>query len=175
MIPNIKADGILLADRIQYCHAEADMDRWQEQWECCQAQFLNFIVDYRKCRIHGDDITKTCTRGLGYTAAARKMAATYSLMLKNAKATLTLAGYQPLLDLDLTTLLADYMVAGRQDPELAWVRVLKLHKLPPPKLNDGELFRATVNVPTDMSFRSKGGKQGGLDSGMRWCRVHALK
>ncbi len=66
-----------------------------------------------------DNISNMCIRGPGYTVIASKMMATYSLMLKNAKTTLALAGYQPLLDLDAGTLLANYMAVNCQDPELA--------------------------------------------------------
>ncbi|PBL04627.1 hypothetical protein ARMGADRAFT_1022992 [Armillaria gallica] len=108
------------ADINAWALKEADMDQWQEQWECQQAQFLNFIHGLKKMCDIWDHVSKTCMRGPGYIAMARKMAVMYSLMLKNAKTTLMLAGYQLLLDLDPGTLLADYMAANHQDPELAW-------------------------------------------------------
>ncbi len=128
------------ADRVQYCRVEADMDRWQEQWESRQAQFLNYIRGLKLMAAAWHKCSESSERGPGYTASAKKTGAMYLLMVKNAEETLMLAGYGELLWLEEGKNLADRISFNRADPEVAWHRILHDHRLPPPRLNDGMLY-----------------------------------
>ncbi len=93
---------VVSGDRVQWFRAEAEMHRWQEEWEMGQADYMRCI---RFFRAKGDIWTSLVADGadddlvrLGKNASARKEARMYADMADYAVKLLSDQGYSYLLD-----------------------------------------------------------------------------
>ena len=102
-------------DRVQWFRAEAEMQRWQEQWEAKQADFMRCIQSYKKMSEVWAQLAASSDT-VGRAAYARRTSAMYDAMAQSAKALFISAGYQDrILTEDKT--LADFIEDDRQHPD----------------------------------------------------------
>ncbi|PBK63591.1 hypothetical protein ARMSODRAFT_1023793 [Armillaria solidipes] len=86
-------------DHVQWFHAKANMQRWQEQWELRQAEFDHLLLALNYMKNVWSAIAINCSDKAGYAEAARQKQAMYMKMEAIAKVQLEDAGYKHLLDL----------------------------------------------------------------------------
>jgi hypothetical protein len=105
-------------DRIQWFRAEAEMERWREEWEVKQADFLHCIHTFRTM----STIWQTMASGsseLGKVAYAKQKSAMYREMEHDAKDTFSKAGYgdliEHLVNHPASKILADFVTAECSD------------------------------------------------------------
>ncbi|RDB28165.1 hypothetical protein Hypma_001335 [Hypsizygus marmoreus] len=79
-------------DRVQWFRAEAEVERWQEQWETKQAEFLRCIRSFGKMQFVWTELADSQTT-IGHIAYARQKAAMYARMARDAQAKFNTAGY----------------------------------------------------------------------------------
>ncbi|KAF8966729.1 hypothetical protein BDZ97DRAFT_1756333 [Flammula alnicola] len=85
-------------DRVQWFRAEAEMQRWQEEWEIKQVEFLRCIRYFEQMSITWNELA---TRSSGGKAAyAKKKSAMFHEMTTHARNLFMHAGYSDLLNLD---------------------------------------------------------------------------
>jgi hypothetical protein len=116
-------------DRVQWFRAEAEMERWREEWEVKQADFLRCIRSFGKMAdvwqklSAGASKPEGCSRASepGRTAYANQKSAMFRDMERHAKTTFRNAGYgeliDQLLDQQAGKILADFVLAERSDPK----------------------------------------------------------
>ena len=115
-------------DRVQWFRAEAEMERWREELEAKQADFLRCIRTFRKMA----DVWQTLSTGgpgycgepgeMGRIAYAKQKSAMFREMERHAKDTLRSAGYGELVDHLIDShqkgkILADFVLTERSDPK----------------------------------------------------------
>jgi len=113
---------------VQWFRAEAEMERWREELEAKQADFLRCIRTFGKMA----DVWRTLSTGgpegrnklgeIGRIAYAKQKSAMFREMERHAKATLRSAGYGGLVDHLIDShqkgkILADFVLAERSDPK----------------------------------------------------------
>lgn len=99
-------------DRVQWFRAEAEMQRWLEEWELLQAEFLRCIRSFKKSQGIWKQLATSNTNP-GYAAYAFKTAAMFAKMEVTARNTFITSGYGHLLCHDEDWILADYITAER--------------------------------------------------------------
>jgi hypothetical protein len=116
-------------DRVQWFRAEAEMERWREEWEVKQADFLRCIRSFGKMAdvwqklSAGASKPEGCSRASepGRTAYANQKSAMFRDMERHAKTMFRNAGYgeliDQLLDQQAGKILADFVLAERSDPK----------------------------------------------------------
>ncbi|KAF8955089.1 hypothetical protein BDZ97DRAFT_1968746 [Flammula alnicola] len=103
-------------DRVQWFRTEAEMQRWREEWEFKQADFMRTIATFqRMSSVWGELSTISSTPGP--VAYANKQSAMYQEMERRAKELFSKAGYSHLIDLDDRKILADYIREERAKEE----------------------------------------------------------
>ena len=102
-------------DRVQWFRAEAEMQRWQEQWEAKQADFMRCIQFYKKMSEVWSQLA-TSSDTAGRAAYARRTSAMYDAMAQSAKALFISAGYQDRI-LAEDKILPDFIEDDRQHPD----------------------------------------------------------
>ncbi|KAF9471316.1 hypothetical protein BDN70DRAFT_939041 [Pholiota conissans] len=85
-------------DRVQYFRAEAEMQRWQEEHETKQAQFMRCIRSFKAMSDIWLQLATMVTNSPGHVAHARKTAAIYSKMEHDAVQRFGSAGYKHRID-----------------------------------------------------------------------------
>jgi len=113
---------------VQWFQAEAEMERWREELEAKQADFLRCIRTFRKMA----DVWQTLSTGgpgycsepgeMGRIAYAKQKSAMFREMERHAKDTLRSAGYGELVDHLIDShqkgkILADFVLMERSDPK----------------------------------------------------------
>jgi len=110
---------ILLGDRVQWFRAEAEMERWREEWEIKQADFLRCIRSFAKMSSVWQVIASNTVEA-GKCAYAKHKSAVFKEMEKHARTLFNDAGYGHLIDHLLDNnegkILADYVLLERSDP-----------------------------------------------------------
>ncbi|KIJ90719.1 hypothetical protein K443DRAFT_126434, partial [Laccaria amethystina LaAM-08-1] len=99
-------------DRVQWFRAEAEMERWQEEWERKQAEFMRCIRSYDKMSDVWAELSKS-SPSQGHAAYARKKSAMFSRMKQIAQAKFNSAGYTNRVLQD-RQILADLIQQDRQ-------------------------------------------------------------
>ena len=113
-----------IGDSVQFFRAEAEMQRWQEEWESKQAEFLRCIRAFHKSSDVWKELSKTASRG-GEIAYANKKSTMFQEMAELATSEFIAAGYEDrLTTLSGDTSLADLVIADRADPENAVAYVI---------------------------------------------------
>jgi hypothetical protein len=108
-----------VGDSVQFFCAEAKMQRWQEEWESKQADFLRCIWAFHKSSAVWKELAQTASHG-GEIAYAKKKSAMFLEMAEVATSDFIAAGYEDrLTTLSGDVLLADLVMADRVDPENA--------------------------------------------------------
>ncbi|KAF8955769.1 hypothetical protein BDZ97DRAFT_1709000 [Flammula alnicola] len=102
-------------DRVQWFRAEAEMERWQEEWEKTQADFLRCIRFFGKMHDVWMQLAGSSSNG-GSKAYALKKSAMFKTMERNARDHLNRAGYSHLVLKD-SQILADLIQEERSKPE----------------------------------------------------------
>jgi len=102
-------------DRVQWFRAEAEMQRWQEQLEAKQADFLRCIQFYKKMSEVWAQLA-TSSDTAGRAAYTRRTSAMYDAMAQSAKALFISAGYQDRILAEDRTL-ADFIEDDQQHPD----------------------------------------------------------
>jgi hypothetical protein len=110
---------IFSGDRVQWFRAEAEMERWREEWEAKQADFLRCIRTF--CTMSNVwQIMASSSSELGRVAYAKQKSAMYREMEYDAKDTFSKAGYQDLvrhlIDYPEGKILAEFVTTERSDP-----------------------------------------------------------
>ena len=105
----------LIGDRVQWFRAEAEMQCWQEEWELKKAEFLCCIRHFIKMADVWNNLTKS-NQSNGSAAYARKKAAMYEEMARDARNQFNKAGYSH-LNIDNSNSLADHCKEERMKPE----------------------------------------------------------
>jgi len=109
---------------VQWFRAEAEMERWREEWEAKQADFLRCIRTFDKMAdvwqtLSARDPERLSERGR--MAYAKQKSAMFQEMACHAKDTFRRAGYGDLVDhlIDQPEgkILADFILAERSDPK----------------------------------------------------------
>ncbi|KDR81111.1 hypothetical protein GALMADRAFT_136164 [Galerina marginata CBS 339.88] len=107
-------------DRVQWFRAEAEMERWREEWEIKQADFLRCIRSFNKMSSVWEEMARESIEG-GKRAYAKHKSALFKEMERHAKKLFSDAGYghliEHLLDHDEGKILADYIILERSDPK----------------------------------------------------------
>ena len=107
-------------DRVQWFRAEAEMERWREEWEIKQADFLRCIRSFSKMASVWEEMADNSIEA-GKRAYARHKSAIFKEMEKHARSVFNDAGYgnliKHLLDNDEGKILADYVLMERSDPK----------------------------------------------------------
>jgi hypothetical protein len=109
---------------MQWFQAEAEMERWREEWEAKQANFLRCIHTFGKMA----DVWQTlsahdpeCLSKRGKMAYVKQKSAMFYEMVCHAKDTFRRAGYgelvDHLIDQNEGKILADFVLAERSDPK----------------------------------------------------------
>ena len=98
----------LTGDRVQWFRAEAEMERWLEESEFLQAQFMCCIRSFTKMRDIWTVLAQSSSQP-GHIAYAKKTAEMYAKMANDAQAKFTLAGYGHRV-LQKGEILADHIV-----------------------------------------------------------------
>jgi len=109
---------------VQWFRAEAEMERWREEWEAKQADFLRCIRTFGKMA----DVWRTLSAcepehlsDRGRIAYAKQKSAMFQGMACHAKDTFRSAGYGELIDHLINQqegkILADFVLAERSDPK----------------------------------------------------------
>jgi predicted RNA-binding Zn ribbon-like protein len=112
--------AFISGERVQWFHAEAEMQRWQEQVEQKLAELLRTIQSFNKMKETWTALSLTQPSNLpGHIAYAKKKTSMYESMESNCKKKLEGAGYKHLLSMEDT--LADYVDARRAE-EAAFLR-----------------------------------------------------
>ncbi|KDR66863.1 hypothetical protein GALMADRAFT_283703 [Galerina marginata CBS 339.88] len=93
-------------DRVQWFRAEAEMERWQEEWEAKQAEFKRCINTFRKM-----------SDNAGKVAYAKRQSAIFGEMERRAVELFKQAGYEHLITLEDGKILADYILEERSKAE----------------------------------------------------------
>ena len=110
---------IIPGDRVQWFRAEAEMERWREEWEAKQADFLRCIRTFRTMSTVWQTMASNSSE-LGRVAYAKQKSAMYREMEHNAKDMFSNAGYRSLvehlIDHPQGKILADFVTAERSDP-----------------------------------------------------------
>jgi hypothetical protein len=95
------------------------MQRWQEEWESKQADFLHCIRAFHKSSTVWKELAQTASRG-GEIAYAKKKSAMFLEMAEVATSDFIAAGYEDrLMTLSGDVSLADLVMADHVDPENA--------------------------------------------------------
>jgi hypothetical protein len=107
-------------DRVQWFRAEAEMERWREEWEIKQADFLRCIRSFNKMSCVWDEMARNSTK-VGKCAYAKHKSALFKEMEQHARKLFNDAGYghliKSLLDNDEGKILADYVILERSHPQ----------------------------------------------------------
>ncbi|KIM46597.1 hypothetical protein M413DRAFT_22998 [Hebeloma cylindrosporum] len=101
-------------DRVQWFRAEAEMQRWQEEWEIKQADFLRCICMFSTMSDVWQALGKDNIKGKA--AYAKKKSAMFKAMENEARSKLSKAGHGNLPDLLVPgnrKILADYVEEER--------------------------------------------------------------
>ena len=130
-------------DRMQWFRAEAEMERWREEWEAKQANFLRCIRTFSKMADVWQTLSTQEPEGrskaceTGRIAYAKQKSAMFREMEHHAKDTFRSAGYgeliDNLIDQQVGKTLADFVLAERSDPKyyipelIAGVSSISLH------------------------------------------------
>jgi hypothetical protein len=110
---------LLIGDSVQFFRAEAEMQRWQEEWESKQADFLRCIRAFHKSSDVWKELSQTASHD-GEIAYANKKSAMFKEMANLATSEFIAAGYEDrLATLAGDKSLADLVMADRVDPENA--------------------------------------------------------
>ena len=95
------------------------MERWREEWEAKQADFLRCIRTFRTMSTVWQTMASSSSE-LGRVAYAKQKSAMYREMERDAKDTFSKAGYQDLvehlIDHPGGKILADFVTTERSDP-----------------------------------------------------------
>jgi hypothetical protein len=112
---------------VQWFRAEAEMERWREEWEAKQADFLRCIRTFGKMADVWQTLSMPEPEGhskaeeAGRIAYAKKKSAMFREMERHAKDTFRGAGYgelvDHLIDQQEGKTLADFVLAERSDPK----------------------------------------------------------
>ena len=107
----------LLGDSVQFFRAEAEMQRWQEEWESKQAEFLCCIRSFHKSSNVWQELSHVVSHS-GEIAYARKKSAMFQEMAELATSEFIAAGYEDCLTtITGDQVLADLVTTDRQLPE----------------------------------------------------------
>ena len=107
----------LIGDSIQFFRAEAEMQRWQEEWESKQADFLRCIWAFSKSSDVWQELSKTASLD-GEVAYAKKKSVMFQEMAKVAKSEFLAAGYEDrLATMNGNKSLAELVEADRNHSE----------------------------------------------------------
>ena len=99
---------------MQWFRAEAEMQRWQEQWEVKQAEFLRAIRWFGSM---ADTWAQLSDRSMhpGRTAYAKRTSSIFREMARTARALFIDVGYEDRLSQDNGEILADWIQKDRVD------------------------------------------------------------
>jgi len=100
-------------DRVQWFRAEAEMQRWREEWEFKQADFMRTISTFQRMSSVWGELG-TVSSAPGSIAYSKKQSAMYQEMERHAKELFSKAGYSHLTD---GKILADYICEERAKEE----------------------------------------------------------
>ncbi|KAF8965358.1 hypothetical protein BDZ97DRAFT_1904028 [Flammula alnicola] len=110
------AEWIEEGDRVQWFRAEAEMQRWQEELETLQADFMRCIRTFQKMSEVWKDLAKSNSGEPGKTAYARKKSSMFTEMAIRGQQQFENAGYSNRV-LEEGKILADYLEIDRSDLE----------------------------------------------------------
>ncbi|KAF4609782.1 hypothetical protein D9613_011934 [Agrocybe pediades] len=106
------------SDSIQWFRAEAEMQRWQEEHEIVQAQFVRCIRAFHTMSKVWTRMSDDATASPGHQCYARKMAARYSRLEIEARGKFASAGYaNKIVGMDKGLPLAEMINADREVAE----------------------------------------------------------
>lgn len=106
--------GICLGDRVQWFRAEAEMQRWQEELEIKQAEFLRCIRSFGRMKEIWTALSNRAT-SIGLVAYAKQKAAMYSKMEIQCRNKLQVTGFGRILEVVKDgQILADHIASERQ-------------------------------------------------------------
>ena len=95
------------------------MERWREEWEIKQADFLRCIRSFNKMSCVWEEMARTSIKD-GKCAYAKHKSALFKEMEQHARKLFNDAGYghliKSLFDSDEGKILADYVILERSDP-----------------------------------------------------------
>jgi hypothetical protein len=123
---------LLIGDSVQFFRAKAEMQRWQEEWESKQAEFLRCIRAFHKSSDVWKELSQTASHD-SEIAYANKKSAMFKEMAELATSEFIAAGYEDrLATLAGDKSLADLVMADRVDPEnaVAYETVVCFYILP---------------------------------------------
>ncbi|KAJ3495980.1 hypothetical protein NLJ89_g10547 [Agrocybe chaxingu] len=123
-------DWVTEGDRVQFFRAEAEVQRWQEELEIKQADFMRCIRTFATLSSIWARLSSTSSSA-GAAAYARKRSAMYKEMEHDARRHFTAIGFHHLvasLDTANPKLLAEYIREERQKPQnqMPRPRIVKL-------------------------------------------------
>lgn len=101
-----------IGDRVQWFRAEAEKQRWQEELERKQAEFMRCIRAFARMADVWTHVAKAKPESAGQVAYARRQAAMWARMESECRARFEEAGYSP--DLEPGEILADRVAAVRE-------------------------------------------------------------
>lgn len=101
---------------MQWFRAEAEMQRWREEWEFKQADFMCTIASFERMSAVWDELARSSNTP-GPIAYASKQSAMYLEMERHAKELFSKAGYSHLIDVKDGKILADYLREERAKEE----------------------------------------------------------
>jgi hypothetical protein len=104
---NVRLSG----DCVQWFRAEAEMQRWQEEWERKQAEFMRCIRSFGKMSDVWAELSKSSPSN-GHASYAQKKSAMFARMRRVAQAKFDSAGYAS-CTLDEGQILADLIKEDR--------------------------------------------------------------
>ncbi|KAF9553842.1 hypothetical protein CPC08DRAFT_727604 [Agrocybe pediades] len=110
------------SDSVQWFRAEAEMQRWQEEVEIKQAEFLRCIRSFSSMSEKWTQLGKLNSHSPGRMAYTKKRAAQYTLLGHDAKTLFCSAGYKDRMcqSLEKHILLADMIKEDRRKEALAF-------------------------------------------------------
>ncbi|KDR65131.1 hypothetical protein GALMADRAFT_148963 [Galerina marginata CBS 339.88] len=103
-------------DRVQWFRAEAEMERWREEWEAKQADFKRCINTFRKMSSVWLELSRSSDNA-GKVAYAKRQSAIFGEMERRAVELFKQAGYEHLVTLEDGKILADYILEERLKAE----------------------------------------------------------
>lgn len=104
-----------LGDRVQWFRAEAEMQRWQEEWEKTIAEFMRTIHHFESMHNAWLTLAQLDSHTAGARAYSHKKAAMYDRFHLEAQKIFTRAKTEGLLGLKDTEKLVDYIKREREE------------------------------------------------------------
>jgi len=108
--------NLVTGDRVQWFRAEAEVERWREEWEAKQADFKRCISTFGKMTSVWLELSRSSDNP-GNIAYAKKQSAMFGEMKGCTEELFKKAGYEHLIILEDGKILADYIREERSKAE----------------------------------------------------------